>query len=421
VHVNDQGFIAHRGELLLDAALINGVDMPHDCRSGVCGTCKIRVLSGMVIGGECEERGMVKACQARVITDLELLVEPVPEVLTTKGVLLGVTPLAPDVVELSIRPSKAISYLPGQYYKFQFRGYPARYFSPTAPMDRPFDGHALHLHVRRIPDGRVSPALGREIQPGHPVTLTGPHGSAYFRPEQHNRLVLIGTGTGFAPIWSIAEAAVAENPNREIVLIVGAKTLASLYMAPAFRRLKDYRNVQLIPTVSDKPPNVARIVRKGRPTDFMPALSPDDVIYACGAPAMVDSIKEFANASGAMFYADPFTPSHGADDGERIFAKAMAWLASLAGFDAGQPQYKALPKPQPQQSEAPQLYPPQDYPQQDYAPDDYAPPPREHRLPPRGAAPQLPSGIRPTRSAPTGMMQRRGPRANGYYEGVPAD
>ena len=410
VHVNDQGFTAHRGEVLLDAALINGVDMPHDCRSGVCGTCKVRVLSGMLIGGECEEQGMVKACQARVITDIELLVEPVPEVLTTKGMLTSVTPLAPDVVELTIRPAKAISYLPGQYYKFQFRGFPARYFSPTAPMDRPFDGRSLRLHVRRIPGGRVSPALGREIQPGHPVTLTGPHGSAYFRPELDNRLILIGSGTGFAPIWSIAEAAVAENPNRNMVVIVAAKTLSSLYMAPAFRRLKDYRNVQLIPTVSDKPPNVARVVRKGRPTDFMPKLTPDDILYACGAPAMVDAVKEIANGSGATFYADPFTPQHGAGDDEGIFARAMAYLASIAPIPgwSGQ-QYKALPKPQPHQVSR-QVQ-------------SREPAPQQQQRPQRGPAQQGPSGIRQNqnRSAPPpSAVQRRGPRASGYYEGMPA-
>jgi NAD(P)H-flavin reductase len=405
VHINDQGFTARRGEILLDAALISGIDMPHDCRSGVCGTCKIRVLSGMLIGGECEEKGVVKACQARVITDLELMVEPVPEVLTTKGTVLSITPLAPDVVEVRIRPSQAISYLPGQYYKFQFRGFPARYFSPTAPMDRPFDGSALRLHVRRIPGGRVSPAFGREIQPGHPVTLIGPHGSAYFRPDLDNRLVLIGTGTGFAPIWSIAEAAIAENPNRHMVVIAGAKTLSSLYMAPAFRRLKDYRNVQLIPTVSDKPPNVARIVRKGRPTDFIPELAQDDILYACGAPEMVDAVKSFAVASGATFYADPFTPQHGADEDEGIVARAMEWLASIAPVPgwSGQ-QYKALPKPEPRQAPGQQ---------------NYAPPPA--RLG-RGPVQQQASGIRQNRGAPPmGEMQRRGPRSPGPYEGVRAE
>ena len=400
MHINDQGFTARRGEILLDAALLNGVDVPHDCRAGQCGTCKVKVLSGMTLGGECEERGVVKACQARVITDLNIIAEPMPEVLTTRGMVAGVTPLAPDVVELSIRPHQEISYLPGQYYRFRFRGYPGRYFSPTAPMDRPSDGCSLRLHVRRLPDGLVSSALGRQIRPGHPVTLTGPYGSAYFRPDLANRLILIGTGTGFAPIWSIAETAVDENPQREMVVVVGAKTIASLYMAPAFRRLKRYPNVQLIPTVSEKAANVARIVRKGRPTDYLPELTPDDIVYACGAPQMVDAVRDMALEAGSTFYADPFTPQHGSHDDDGIVARAIAWLSTIAplpGWVGGE-QVRMLPKPTapvPQQQRAAYRQQPQ-----------YVPLPPARR--PNGA--QQPA---------TGTMRHRSPPMQGYYEGRP--
>ena len=251
-------------------------------------------------------------------------------------------------MEVGIRLHDEIIYLPGQYYRFQFRGYPGRYFSPTAPMDRPFDGRTLRLHVRRIAGGLVSPAIGHQIQPGHPVTLNGPFGSAYFRPGLSNRLVLVGSGTGFAPIWSIAEAAIEENPGRNMVLMAAAKTIPSLYMAPAFRRLREHPNVQLIPTVSEKPANIARIVRKGRPTDHMPELTPDDIVYACGAPQMVDAVKDLALAAGATFYADPFTPQHGSHDDDGIVARAITWLSTIVPLPGrvGGEQIRMLPKPQ---------------------------------------------------------------------------
>lgn len=304
----------------------------------------------MTVGGDGEEPGLVKACQARIITDLEIVVEAVPEVLSTRGTVMKLKALAPDVTEVQIRPHQEISYLPGQYYRFQFKGFPGRYFSPTAPMDQPFDGRTLRLHVRRIPDGRVTPALGREIQPGHPVTFTGPFGHAFFRPGLDNRLILIGSGTGFAPIWSIAEAAIDENPDREIILMAAGKTMASLYMAPVFRRLRDYPNIQLIPCVSEKPADAARIVRKGRPTEHMPPLTTDDIIYACGAPQMVDAIKDIVLEAGATFYADPFTPPHGSGSGseeENMASRAIAWLGNivpLPGWVGGE-QIRALPKP----------------------------------------------------------------------------
>src|SRR5260370_35749146 len=44
VTINDEPFLANCGELLLDWALMNGVDLPHDCRSGICGACKVRLV-----------------------------------------------------------------------------------------------------------------------------------------------------------------------------------------------------------------------------------------------------------------------------------------------------------------------------------------------------------------------------------------
>ena len=119
-------------------------------------------------------------------------------------------------------------------------------------------------------------------------------------------------------------------------------------MAPAFRLLGDYPNVQLIPTVSEKPANVARIVRKGRPTDHMPELTAEDIVYACGAPQMVDAVKDLALAAGSAFYADPFTPQHGSHDDYGIVARAVTWLSTivpLPGWTGGKP-IRMLPKPQ---------------------------------------------------------------------------
>ena len=204
VTVNGQQFSARRGDVLLDAALISGVHIPHDCRSGHCGTCRVRIVAGAVFGGDADE---AKACQCRVIGDVAVAVEEVPDVATVNGRVAALWPVAPDVVELCIWLQRPFEYLPGQYFQVQFSGYPARYYSPTGPMDRDGDGRSFHLHVRRVPGGRVSQVLGREIAVGHRVKLKGPFGTAYLRPGLSNPLVLVAGGTGFAPIWSIADAA----------------------------------------------------------------------------------------------------------------------------------------------------------------------------------------------------------------------
>src|SRR5215470_1517820 len=126
VTIDDQVFFASCGDILLDAALINGVDIPHDCRSGRCGACRVRVLDGLAIGGECRESGAARACQSRVMSDLELEIDGLPKLQMATGRVTAIKKRAPDVVEINIEPSQPIKYLPGQYLRVQFHGYPMR-------------------------------------------------------------------------------------------------------------------------------------------------------------------------------------------------------------------------------------------------------------------------------------------------------
>jgi len=199
MEVNGETFSASRGDLLLDAALMNGVDIPHDCRSGYCGSCRVRVLDGRYIGGASSDPETVHACQCRIVSDLKVEVEDVPDIVTISGRVAELVPRAPDVVEVGIELAQPLEYLPGQYCSLRFRGFPARCYSPTAPLDWPCDQRLLRFHMRKLENGRVSSALGRRIREGHRVKLTGPFGSAFLRDYQSQRLVLVAGGTGFAP------------------------------------------------------------------------------------------------------------------------------------------------------------------------------------------------------------------------------
>ena len=79
VTVNNETFVANCGDLLLDGAMMNGVDLPHDCRSGICGTCRVRLVAGKVFGGDDDGSDMIHACQARIVSDLKIVTEPVPD------------------------------------------------------------------------------------------------------------------------------------------------------------------------------------------------------------------------------------------------------------------------------------------------------------------------------------------------------
>ncbi|HEX7073168.1 MAG TPA: ferredoxin--NAD(+) reductase, partial [Hyphomicrobiaceae bacterium] len=148
-------------------------------------------------------------------------------------------------------------------------------------------------------------------------------------PNHDSRLILVATNTGFAPIWSIAVAALRENPHRMMMIIAGGRTVESLYMAPALVQLARFPNVLVIPVCST-PQTVSSAVQLGRPTDFLPNLLPSDVLYVCGAPRMVDSVKMIAARAGATCYTDPFLPSNDDKVAESVLIRATGWLAETS-------------------------------------------------------------------------------------------
>jgi NAD(P)H-flavin reductase/ferredoxin len=335
ITINGHSFLAPRGQLLLDAALSNGIELPYDCRAGHCGTCCVRLVSGEVRGGHGSEPGIVHACQCRIAGDADIETDQRSGVRTVEGVLSSLVPLSPEVMEVGIRTDRALPYLAGQYAQVRFSGYPSRPFSITHPLHGNPNGRSIWFHVRRMKDGRVTSSLGKRIKPGHRVKVTGPYGSAHFRPNMINPLILVATSTGFAPIWSIAVAALREYPERMIMIIAGGRAIESLYMWPALVQLANFPNVFVVPVCST-PQNLTKAVQLGRPTDHLPPLLPTDVLYACGAPGMVDSIKSIAARIGAVCYADPFLPTTDDTVEEGVLDRAKGWLSALTRREADQ-------------------------------------------------------------------------------------
>jgi NAD(P)H-flavin reductase/ferredoxin len=326
VTIDGDSFQARHGELLLDAALSNGITLPHDCRAGHCGTCCVRLVSGDVRGGAGAEPDIIHACQCRIVGDAVIERRQTSSTCTVEGVLKTVRPLSQEAMEVGIRIDGTLPYHAGQYAKVRFNGYPSRPFSITHPVRGNPRHPLLWFHIRRMEGGLVTGALGKKIKPGHRVTLDGPFGSAHFRAELPGRLILVATNTGFAPIWSIAVAALRENPARSMMVIAGGRNLDSLYMGPALARLARFRNVRVVWTCS-APQALPASVKAGRPTDYLPRLLQNDVVYACGAPAMIDSIKAIAERHDVTCYADPFMLNNGAPVANGVLSRAMSWLA----------------------------------------------------------------------------------------------
>jgi NAD(P)H-flavin reductase len=350
VTVNEESFVANVGDLLLDGAIMNGVELPHDCRTGTCGTCRVRLVEGKVFGGDEAGSDMIRACQARIVSDLKIVTEAVPDQVSVSAQVTHLARLAPDVIGVTVEVEKPFHYLPGQYCNVQFRGYPTRCFSPTYPLERGPSAHLLHFHIRKLADGAVSSALGESIAVGHRLRLTGPHGSAFFRPNHKGGTVLVSGGTGFAPMWAIATAAITEAPQRELIFVVAARDLASFYMHGALCRLALFPNVTLVPVVTE-PQAMSRAFRGGLPTEHLPNLSAHDIVYTAGAPGLTDHVARVAKAAGARCYADPFVSNAAHTEPSNFVSRLAGWLDSGSAPTLA-PQHEPSREPPPRKTAA---------------------------------------------------------------------
>lgn len=323
--VNGQPIRARPGDTLLDAALSARIVLPHDCCSGQCETCRVRVISGSVDDEGTRERDTVLGCLATVEGDAEISFDPVPVVRTTAGVVDTIADLGPDLLEVRLRMRRPVTWLPGQYVKLAFRGYPARDYSPTFPLDLAMEEGLLCFHVRRLPGGAVSAAFGSGIRPGHKVSVRGPFGNAFLRREPE-RLVLVSTGTGFAPIWAMAVASVLGQPDRPISVVAGARDASHLYMKTAI----DWLRARRVPAAMTAADGDGVAVLRERPSELLSFLGDTDVVYAAGAPSQVEVVRRLALSRGAVFHADPFYAAEAGGRFSRLLQRTFGANAEAA-------------------------------------------------------------------------------------------
>lgn len=315
--INGRRIAGRAGQTLLDAALAGGQVIPHDCATGQCDTCRVRIHAGTVDDAGTLLGDTVLACRARLVTAAapETVIEfdEVPDTVRRTGTVASVVALSPDIVEVTVALRKRLVHLPGQYVRVTFAGLPPRDYSPTLRSDGSGELHELIFQIRRQDGGAVSPHLGGRIGAGHAVTVEGPFGHAFHRLGR-GRLVVVSSGVGWAPAWAVARASRLREPQRDLVVVAGARHPHNLTMRPALDWLRDRGAATILTCSGATPPADAR---PGRPTLHLPMLTAADTVLAAGAPGMVAAVQFLAAAAGATCHADPFHPagrSTGADD-----------------------------------------------------------------------------------------------------------
>lgn len=322
-------FTMQGDESILDAALREGFVISYGCRNGACGTCKGRLLEGEVDYGayqetalpEAEKRlGMALFCQARPRGDIVIECR---EIGAAKDVQIRTLPcrvqrmqrVAADimVLDLKLPASERLQFLAGQYIDILLKDGTRRSFSLA---NAPHDDEFLQLHMRNY-GGPFSEHVFTKMKERDILRFEGPLGTFFLREDSDKPIILLASGTGFAPIKAIVEHAFHTRSPRSLVLYWGARVRADLYMnAVPERWAREHNNFQYVPVLSEPLPGDNWNGRTG----FVHEAVMKDIadmsgcqVYACGAPVMVDAAhRNFTSRCGLPeeeFFSDAFTPA----------------------------------------------------------------------------------------------------------------
>jgi CDP-4-dehydro-6-deoxyglucose reductase len=329
VQPSGRSFTAETDEALLAAAIRQGIGLPYGCKDGACGSCKCKKLEGSITQGphqlkalslEEAEAGFILTCCATAHSDIVIESRQVTDesAFPIKKMPTRVASLAKAshdvmVVRLQLPAADVFKYHAGQYVEFMLRDGDRRAYSMANAPHTQAETPQVELHIRHMPGGKFTDHVFGPMKEKEILRVEGPFGSFYLREDSIKPMVLLASGTGFAPIKAIIEHMQFKGITRPAVLYWGGRRPADLYMNDWVKgKVAEMPNLSYIPVVSDA---VTEDAWTGR-TGFVHNAVLQDIadlsehqVYACGAPIVVDSAQAAYTAAGLPedeFYADSF-------------------------------------------------------------------------------------------------------------------
>lgn len=330
VQPSGRSFQVSRDEPILTAAIRQGVGLPYGCKDGACGSCKCKMLEGKVVHGphqlkalsvEEAAAGYILTCCGKPQSDIVLESRQVTSadafpIKRMPSRVISIEKKSHDVmaIQLQLPASDTLQYKAGQYIEFILRDGARRSYSMATAPHLAAVGKTLELHIRHMPGGKFTEHVFGEMKEKEIQRIEGPFGSFYLREASAKPMILLASGTGFAPIKAIIQQMQHLGSKRTATLYWGGRRPADLYLQDwVLEQLAEMPNLRYVPVVSNALSEDAWTGRTGFVhqavvADF-PNLSAYQV-YACGAPIVVDSAQvDFVKKCQLPedeFYADSF-------------------------------------------------------------------------------------------------------------------
>lgn len=319
-------------ELLLDAAVRQGIYLPLDCREGVCGTCQGKCETGSyeqeyVDEDALSERDLadrkILACQTRVKSNAAFYFDHhsnichAGETLKIATVVTGIELVSETTAILHLDASshaKQLDFLPGQYARLQITD--TDHWRSYSFANRPNSNNQLQFLIRLLPHGVMSNYLRERCQVGQTLMMEAPLGSFYLR-EIERPLVFIAGGTGLSAFLGMLDN-IAEQANQPpIHLYYGVNTEADLCeqnrLTAYAERIKDFSYHPIVAKASAQWHGKSGYIHEHLDKNQLQAQTFD--MYLCGPPPMIEAVKTWLDEhaiADCHIYSEKFLQSNSA-------------------------------------------------------------------------------------------------------------
>lgn len=302
-------------ETVLDTLLRENISVPYSCKKGTCHSCLLRSLdtpppkaAQVGLKNTLIKHQHFLACLCHPEQDMSIQL-PTQSDLYAQGTVVIHDRLNKNTLRLIIAFKSAFAFNAGQFVNLQRADGLTRSYSIA---NIPQASNTLEFHIRRLPGGRFSEWLHEQIKVGDTIAVSEPRGHCFYLPERAEQsLLLVGTGTGLAPLMGILSDALAHGHHGPIYLFHGSRDLEGLYRIEELRQLaKQHQNFHYVPCLSGKQPPEG--FSQGRVHDVALASFSDLKtwrVFLCGHPEMVMQMKKMTFLKGAAMtdiYADAF-------------------------------------------------------------------------------------------------------------------
>ena len=317
IEVND-------GQTILDAALREGIYLPHACCHGLCATCKVQITDGEVDHGQASNFALMDyereeqkclACCATLQSDvvIEADIDEEPDALNLPiddfdGVVERIENLTPTIKGVWIRLDKPMQFQAGQYVNLTVGELDARAFSLA---NSPSTGDLIELNIKQVPGGQITGYVHNDLKVGEHVKVVGPYGRFFTRKSAQLPLIFMAGGSGLSSPKSMIAELLEDDCTLPITLVYGARTRDELYDHDLFVQwTQKYPNFTYVPALSAVEEGDAWDGFRGFVHDAAKTQFDNDFrghkAYLCGPPLMIESCISTL-MQGRLFERDIYT------------------------------------------------------------------------------------------------------------------